>query len=43
MLAILCAAGTGQQIHIYTEDPQHFAAFCPAVGAGTTDLSLIHI
>ena len=37
MLAILCAAGAGQQIHIYTEDPQHSAAFCPAVGAGTTD------
>lgn len=37
MLAILCAAGTGQQIHIYTEDPQHFAAFCPADGAETTD------
>lgn len=34
---ILCAAGTGQQIHIYTEDPQHFAAFCPADGTGTTD------
>lgn len=37
MLAILCAASTGQQIHIYTEDPQHFAAFCPVDGAETTD------
>ena len=28
LLLILFAAQVGQKVHIYTEDPLHFAAFC---------------